>query len=253
MTPDAVFTAFSQTAASWINAGARGVEALPVSYAFGAGMLASVNPCGFVMLPAFAAFFVSTEAGDGRLPSRIAVALRLGLLVTLAFVATFTLAGAVVWVGGRAFMSWAGWAGLAVGVALTAFGAAQLVLRRSLFARATAGLRVQRAGGTRGALTFGLGYAICSLGCTLPAFLVVAGSVFLGSTDYLQSLSRFVEYSLGMGAVLTVVAVAVTLARAQATRIILRATPVMEAGANVMLVLAGLYVIWYWTNFDVLL
>lgn len=57
-----VFGAFSNEAYQWIGLFGRLVDALPVSYAFGAGMLASVNPCGFIMLPAFAAFYLT--AGD---------------------------------------------------------------------------------------------------------------------------------------------------------------------------------------------
>ena len=47
-----IFGAFSIEAYHWIGLFGRLVDALPVSYAFGAGMLASVNPCGFIMLPA---------------------------------------------------------------------------------------------------------------------------------------------------------------------------------------------------------
>ena len=39
-----MFDAFYEQANGWINLAARGVESLPVSYTFGAGMLASVTP-----------------------------------------------------------------------------------------------------------------------------------------------------------------------------------------------------------------
>ena len=40
------------------------VSVLPIGYAFGAGMIASVNPCGFLMLPALISFHLGTdEAG----------------------------------------------------------------------------------------------------------------------------------------------------------------------------------------------
>jgi len=34
------------------------VEALPVGYAFGSGMLATVNPCGFALLPAYISLYL---------------------------------------------------------------------------------------------------------------------------------------------------------------------------------------------------
>ena len=46
-----IFAAFSNEAYHWIGLFGRLVDALPVSYAFGAGMLASVNPCGFMATP----------------------------------------------------------------------------------------------------------------------------------------------------------------------------------------------------------
>ena len=40
------------------------VDTLPVSYAFGTGMLAAVNPCGFALLPAYISFFLG-DTGEG--------------------------------------------------------------------------------------------------------------------------------------------------------------------------------------------
>lgn len=245
---DAVFEAFYEQANQWINLASQGVDRLPVSYAFGAGMLASVNPCGFVMLPAFAAFFVTVEQAVDDAAVRVARALWMGLLATLTFIAVFTLAGAAIWAGGRAFMQLAGWAGLAVGIVLVGFGLYQLVTRRSLFASATSRVRVGRSRSPIGVVLFGTGYAVCSLGCTLPAFLIVAGSVFIGNRDFLEAMTRFVEYGAGMGLVLTTVTVSIAAARASTARAVGRLGAVAEPAANALLVLAGLYVIWYWTN-----
>lgn len=93
---------------------------------------------------------------------------------------------------------------------------------------------------------FGVGYAVSSLGCALPAFLVVAGSVFLGNGDASASLLRFVEYSAGMGFVLTVVAVGAAVARDQAVRFMRPLLPVVDVVANVFVILAGSYIVWYW-------
>ena len=250
MSPDAVFGGFYEQATVWINLVSQQVAALPVPYAFAVGMLATVNPCGFVMLPAFAAFYSTSEDATQRESLRrpLLRAIQMGVLVTIAFVAVFGLAGLIVTVGGRVIMQYAGWAGAAVGVLLVGLGAYQLVTRRSLFTGVTAGIRVQRSRSVRGALLFGAGYAICSLGCTLPAFLVVAGSVFLGNRDVTASLVRFVEYAAGMGAVLTLIAIGVAFARERTTSLVRPLLPVVDVAANLLLVLAGAYVIWYWTT-----
>ena len=250
MTPDAFFSAISAAATYWLNVAAQGVEQLPVPYAFGAGMLASINPCGFVMLPAYAAFFVTGGDTTRSAPlPRLMRALALGGLVTLAFIGTFSVAGAAIAAGGRGLMSLTPWIGAAVGVVLVALGALQLASRRALLQSLVGGVRVRRERTPRGAVMFGLGYAVVSLGCTLPAFLVVAGSVFIGNTNYLEAVGRFVQYGLGMGTVLTVVTVALTFGRAGASHTVGRLAPLAEVAGNVLLVLAGLYVTWYWMRF----
>ena len=250
MTPDAIFGAFSEQANEWMNIFVRQVDALPVSYAFGAGMLATVNPCGFIMLPAFAAFyFTSDGATDG--PStgrRLGRALQMGALVTLAFVVTFGLAGLVISAGGRFITEWIGWAGLAIGAALIALGVYQLATRRSLFANATAGVRLQRSATPGGVLLFGAAYAVASLGCTLPVFMIVVGSVFSGTGTYLESVSRFLEYAAGMGLVLTVITLGIATFRQQTARVVGRVMPYIESTGNVLLVFAGGYLVWYWTG-----
>lgn len=248
MDPGAWFGAFYTYANGWVAVAANTVTALPVPYAFGAGILATVNPCGFVMLPAFAAFYTTLgEAAGTRAWRRAARALWLGVLVTATFIAVFGAIGLLISLGGHAVMRATPWAGLIVGIILAAFGFYQLVTRKAVFASATSGVRVQRAQSTRGVVLFGVAYAVCSLGCTLPVFLVVAGSVFLGDRDVAQSLGRFVQFALGMGAVLTVVALGAALSRERMSRWARRVMPAIEGAANVFLVLVGLYIIWYWT------
>ena len=61
-------------------------------------------------------------------------------------------------------------------------------------------------------------------------------------------MTRFVEYGAGMGLVLTTVTATIAIARASTGRFVGRIGVVAEPAANALLVLAGLYVIWYWTS-----
>ena len=141
-----------------------------------------------------------------------------------------------------------GWAGLAIGVGLVVLGLFQLATRRSLFANLTAGVRVQRAASARGVLLFGIAYAVASLGCTLPVFMIVVGSVFTGTGTYLESVGRFIQYAAGMGAVLTAITLGVAIIREQTVRSVSHALPYVESAGNALLVFAGSYLIWYWTR-----
>ncbi len=249
MSIEVFFTAFYLQANHWINAFAGFVNGLPVSYSFGAGMLASVNPCGFIMLPAFAAFYF-TSGGVAESPTRalrLWRALQMGILVTFAFVLTFGLAGVVISAGGYFIQQWIGWAGLAVGAALLVLGLFQLVSRRSLLSGATARIRVTRRATMTGVVIFGIAYAIASLGCTLPIFMTVAGSIFADDGSYLESMRRFVEYAVGMGLVLTVITLGIAVFREQTMRITRRMLPYVVSVGNVLLIFAGSYLIWYWS------
>jgi len=55
-------------------------------------------------------------------------------------------------------------------------------------------------------LLFGIVYAIGSLSCTLPVFLIVVGSALVGGSAA-ASFGQFLGYALGMGAVRLVVTV----------------------------------------------
>src|SRR6476661_3146053 len=50
--------------------------ALPFGYAFGAGMVAAVNPCGFVMLPAYLSLYLGLQEQEF---SQRAALVRLGI------------------------------------------------------------------------------------------------------------------------------------------------------------------------------
>lgn len=74
-----------------------------LAFAFGAGMVSTVNPCGFAMLPAFLAYYLGSGDTDAQatLSRRIATGLRTGLAVSAGFVAVFTVVGLLVAAGLR--------------------------------------------------------------------------------------------------------------------------------------------------------
>ena len=247
---DAFFQAFYETANLSVGSISLFVDAVPVSYAFGAGMLASVNPCGFIMLPAFAAYYF-TAGGDkddittaGR---RLLRALQMGGLVTLAFIVTYGLVGTIVGIGGNALLRQSNWAGLAVGSALIVLGLYQIITRRSLFAGAVS-LRVSPQATARGVLAFGVAYAAASLGCTLPIFLTVVSGVFAGPGGIALAAADFIQYAVGMGLVLTLITVSIAFFRSQTTQLVSGVLPYVNVVGNVLLVFAGAYLVWYWTT-----
>src|SRR5438067_4106077 len=105
---------------------------LPFGYAFGAGMVSAVNPCGFVMLPAYLSLYLGLQEADFKLrsaPWRVGRGLLVGASVSLGFVLLFALAGLLISAGGRYLMAYTPWIGALIGLGLVALGVWQLAGR----------------------------------------------------------------------------------------------------------------------------
>src|SRR5581483_7689062 len=99
---------------------------LPFGYAFSAGMVAAVNPCGFVMLPAYLSLYLGAHEAtfaERSLLSRVLRALLVGISVSGGFVLLFGAVGLAVSAGGRYLMAAPPGGGLLSGRALVGGGA----------------------------------------------------------------------------------------------------------------------------------
>jgi cytochrome c-type biogenesis protein len=224
------------------------VSVLPFGYAFAAGMVAAVNPCGVLLLPSLVAYYLGGE-NQAETPwwERTSRAFALGAMATLGFVALFAVVGVAFALSGRALGAYFPVGGMAIGLGLTALGVWLAITDRSFgltsAGRAMSGVRLES--NLRSLFLFGLGYGVASLACTLPVFLVVVGTA-LGSGGLLQAAGQFVVYALGMGTVLTAVVVGAAFFRAAVTRVLRGALPYLHRLAASLLLGAGIYLIHYW-------
>lgn len=217
------------------------------AFAFGAGALATVNPCGFVMLPALVAVQLrhvgaSSEPGtSGRSRAALVVrGLRFGLAATLGFVVVFGLLGAAVAIGARSLGQFFPYGGFTVGVALLALGGWGLATGRAIPLPAS----LRSAYGT-GGLPFGVAYAVASLSCTLPIFMAVVGGTMLAS-GVVGALLPLLGYAIGMGSVLLAVSLATALSATAVVQTLRRAMPFVERIGSLLLVIIGAYLVLYW-------
>ncbi len=243
---------------SYVNELNQFVNSLPVAYSFGAGMVASVNPCGFMMLPSFAAFSISGgREGSLSMPAvslaeRGLRALRMSALVTLGFMVVFGVIGVTVSAGGRGILQYFPWSSLVIGIGLIALGAWLLLPGKHLIFPAATRVALPDGNGVGGMFAFGIAYGLASLGCTLPIFLVVVGTA-LASEGFLFSVLQFLNYALGMGLVITLVALSVAYFQGALVRPLRAAMPYVERIGAVFLVGAGTYLVYYWFQYGRLL
>lgn len=218
---------------------------LPVGYAFAAGMVASVNPCGIMMLSSYAFYQVRSEGSRASSSRRALWGWLVAVVVTLGFVVIFAAAGAIITVGGQWLISSFPYAGLLLGAAMIGVGVWLLVTRRTLGFVPGKQVSVDRQRSLGNSFMFGLVYAVASLSCTLPIFLAVVGGALV-SGGLLSSLGQFIGYALGMGVVIFVVTTGAALARRAMARWLRALTPYVHRLSAMFLVGAGVYLIYYW-------
>ncbi len=223
---------------------------LGFGFAFGAGMVAAVNPCGFVMLPVYLGLYVGEQDEPETTPvgRRLAKALVVSVAVGLGFVVLFGAFGVAISAGAQGLTSVLPWVGFGLGIALALTGSYVLAggkLYSAFAARAASRIGSPKDSSLRGYFLFGVSYAIASLSCTLPIFLaLVSGSLATGG--FFDAAAQFLLYAVGMAFVITVLTVSIALARTAVSAGMRRLLPYMGTASGVLLLIAGAYIVFYW-------
>lgn len=233
-------------------------DLIPLGYAFGAGMVATVNPCGFAMLPAYLGLYLGTDEGGGTKGSverRVGQALLVSLLVTAGFVLLFGVVGLLISAGARAVISYMPWIGLAIGVLLVGTGA-WILSGGSLYLgvgdRLAAEVGTPKQASVKGYFLFGLSYGLASLSCTLPVFLTVVGGT-VAASGFLGASFQFVMYALGMGFVILLLTLGMALFKGAVVGTMRRGLPYVKTVSAILLIVAGAYIVYYWLTLGGLL
>jgi cytochrome c-type biogenesis protein len=237
----------------------RLADLLPFGYAFGAGMVSAVNPCGFFLLPVYMSLYLGAEEKDFSQHSllvRIVKAGWIAIVVTAGFGVLFGLVGSVVSAGGYFLMGIVPWFAMVIGVLLIALGIWLLLgntLSFSFVSNLATKIGDPRDISTAGFFFFGVAFAITSLGCTLPIFLAVVGSA-VTTGDFLSAFTRFVSYILGTGFVLFILILGIALVKKRlVVGTVKRLVPYVHKISAIFLLTAGVYIIYYWLSSGILL
>ena len=215
------------------------------AYSFILGVMAAVNPCGFVLLPTYLVYYLGTELNreDESKTTTLRRGLSVGVAVSSGFIGLFLVVGII----SRAFTTVisenAKYAALVIGVALVAMGIAMLFGWKLPIAQPD--VSVQRKRTTWNMFLFGIVYAIASIGCTIGLLI----SVILGSINrhgFVSGVISIVLYGLGMGLLVTSLTVALAFARVGLVSTIKKSFKWFDKVSAVFVVLTGLYLSWYW-------
>ena len=211
--------------------------------AFGAGLVAALNPCGFAMLPAYLALVVQGEnvgrrAAVGRAVTATA-AMALGFLTVFGGFGILTVSAA------STVQRYLPYVTVVIGITLVALGIWLLAGREIT-------VRIGVARGARWAPTarlgsmfsYGISYAVASLSCTVGPFLAVTAAALRGGS-VLGATTVYVAYAGGFTLVVGVLAVAAALASSAAVDRMRRIVPYVNRISGALLLVVGIYVGYY--------
>ncbi len=222
-----------------------GIDWADASLSFTTGLIAAINPCGFVLLPTYLLYFLGMEAGrsdDQR--TSVGRALKVGGAVSAGFLLVFLVIGAITRWQSTWFLHKAPWIALVVAVLMVILGLAMLVGYRLPFTTPKMSIgRKDRS--VRSMFVFGVAYAVASIGCTLGPFItrVLAG---ITRSGFLTGLINFALYALAMGLVVIGLTVSLAMANRWLLSVLRKGMQHVETVAGVVVLLSGVYLFWYW-------
>lgn len=218
------------------------MDTATLTLAIVAGVLATFNPCGFALLPAYMGMIAA--ANEGRSKSQALVGgLRFALGMTVGFILLFGTFGVVFAPFASAISRYLPIVTVIVGIFIVVLGFWLLLGRK---VGNGAGLIKGWSPGESwfSQVGYGLTFAIVSLSCTLGPFLAVTGAS-IRSSDFIGIVFTFVAFALGMGAAVSVIAVATALTGSQVSVWMRSKSEVISRFTGSLVILAGLYVAWF--------
>ena len=221
-----------------------------VGLSFLRGMIAAVNPCGFVLLPTYLVYFLGLEASrtDTQRAS-VRRALLVSASLTAGFVALFVVVGGIsTW-----FTSWivehAKYVTGVVGVGLIVLGIAMLFGYELPFATPRIDLR-RRDTTVRSMFVYGVAYATVSLSCTIALFIPTIFAA--GERDGVGAgVVNAAAFALGMGLLVTALTVTLAVANQALLRLLRSSMRNVQMIAAAFVVLSGVYLVYYFWVVDV--
>ena len=220
------------------------------SLAFSAGLISFLNPCGFALLPVYVAYYFKNEGLEkANVLRRIFAGLIFGLMVSLGFAAAFSLIGIIVAYIGRGLLKYVGWFDLFIGILLILIGFIYLfnlnakvnLNKLTIFGEKLKSNKLKNKYASF--FLYGMGFAIASLGCTLPIFLLVVTAASKAG-GILNGLAIFLIYAAGMSFFMILFSLAVALSKTAMEKSLKRWMPYLYKLGSIIVILAGAYLIY---------
>lgn len=223
-----------------------------MSLSFIRGLVAAVNPCGFILLPTYLMYFLGLQ---GMAPGTQRSTLRRALLVSAAVSSGFLLVFLVAGVISQYFTSWinqnAKYATGIIGIALVVLGAAMLVGYKLPFVTPRLDGDGEAPRQTvRAMFVYGIAYAVASIGCTIGLFIATVFSA-TERDGFVTGVGNMLAYGAGMALLVTALTVGLAVANTTLLRLLRGSLQYIDRIAAFFVFLSGSYLVWYFYWVDI--
>jgi cytochrome c biogenesis protein CcdA len=218
------------------------MDASTISIAIIAGVLATFNPCGFALLPAYMGMIAAANEGRTKIQALMG-GLKFASGMTVGFVLLFGIFGLVFAPVVSAVSRYLPIVTIGIGIGIIGLGI-WLMLGRKI-GSGTGFIKGWSPGESwLSQVGYGVTFAIVSLSCTLGPFLAVTGTS-IRTNDYVAMVGIFIAFALGMGAAVSVIAVSTALIGSQVSVWMRSKSELISRITGILVILAGIYVTWF--------
>jgi len=216
-----------------------------VYFSFMQGVVAFFAPCAVALLPGYIVAFISRNSQEppGAATKTIR-GLKLAFLSIAGILLVYSIAGAMIVLASQVLKDYMKWITIAMGAVLIVLGFL-MVLGKSFSFSLNLNTATHKSESVE-AFVFGIAYAIGALGCLFPLFLVVATQA-MAAPSALMGASYLTAYFVGISLMMIGTILLSTFAKDLLMKYLRKILPHMERMTGGLLILAGIYVIYYQT------
>lgn len=215
-----------------------------VYFSFLQGVVAFFAPCAVALLPGYIVAYISrTGEGQPEMSIKLLRGLKLAFLSILGILLIYAVAGVLIVVASQILKAYMKWVTIGMGGILIVLGG-MLVAGRNIAFSVNMNQNTGSSSEAWEAFVFGIAYAIGALGCLFPLFLVVATQA-MTAPNILLGGSYIFAYFFGISLMMFIAILLSTFARDFFMKYLRKILPHMEMITGVLLIFAGIYVIYY--------
>lgn len=216
-----------------------------IGFSFLQGVLAFLAPCAVALLPGYIVGFISRNSNKSpNLSSRLGRGFKLAFLSILGILLIYSIAGAMIVLAAQVLKDYMKWITIGMGSILIVLGILMLLGRNISLS-----FDFQNSNPKTEAIeafVFGVAYAIGALGCLFPLFLIVATQAMAAETWW-EGSSYILAYFAGISGMMILTILLTIFAKGFLMKNLSRILPHMERVTAILLIIAGVYVIYYQT------